>query len=176
MEVTDVELAKRMADGDDEALSLCYDRYASRILGFLVRLVGKRDDAEDLLQTTFCQAWRCARLFDPKRSCLEAWLLLLARSRALDYLRSRRPASESIRDGLFANDETGGELERRESAERLGAAMLELPEEQRLAIRLAFFSGLTHEEIARRLETPLGTIKTRIRLGMSRLRDRLREL
>jgi RNA polymerase sigma-70 factor, ECF subfamily len=131
---------------------------------------------EDLLQATFCEAWRRAHLFDPSRSRFDSWLLLIARSRALDHLRSRRLLAE-IPDGdepAVVHDPTG-DLERIEASGLLRKALLHLSTDQRMAIELAFFSGLTHEQIAAEHGIPLGTVKTRIRLGMSRLRTLLQE-
>jgi len=176
MERTDQELLSMMATGDSSAFGVFFDRYASRVLGLLVKFVRRREDAEDLLQTTFCEAWRRALAFDATRSRCDFWLLLIARSRALDHLRSRRPAAEltAVLEPARDHDLTGG-LERVEASDRLHEALQRLPEEQRRAIELAFFAGLTHEQIAGKLEAPLGTIKTRIRLGMNRLRDSLRD-
>ena len=176
MERTDQELLSMMAAGDSSAFGVFFDRYSSRVLGLLVKFVRRREDAEDLLQATFCEAWRRAPSFDPSRSRCDFWLLLIARSRALDHLRFRRPAAELTAVPEPAKDlDLAGGLERVEASDRLREALQRLPEEQRRAIELAFFAGLTHEQIANKLEAPLGTIKTRIRLGMNRLRDCLRD-
>ena len=176
MERTDQELLSMMAAGDSSAFGVFFDRYSSRVLGFLVKFVRRREDAEDLLQTTFCEAWRRAPSFDASRSRCDFWLLLIARSRALDHLRIRRSAVEltAVPEPATDHDLTGG-LELAEASDRLHEALERLPEEQQRAIELAFFAGLTHEQIAGKLEAPLGTIKTRIRLGMNRLRDSLRD-
>jgi RNA polymerase sigma-70 factor (ECF subfamily) len=176
MELSDRELVSRMRAGDEAALAAFFERHAGRVFGLLVKMVRRREDAEDLLQTTFCEAWRRADRFDPTRSRVESWLLLIARSRALDYLRTRRPLTE-IEDEdeptLLSTPEN--DLERLETNERLDGALMQLPPEQRCVIEHAFFAGLTHEQIANQLSLPLGTIKTRIRLGMNRLRILLRE-
>ena len=175
MEPSDHKLASRMAEGDAAALEICYDRYAGRVFALLLKLVGVREDAEDLLQTTFLEAWRFAHRFDPSRSRLDAWLLLIARSRALDHLRTRRPVAE-VKEYEPAKWEAPSQgLERVEVAQRLRDALQRLPQDQCEAISLAFFAGLTHSEIAGRLNVPLGTVKTRIRLGMNLLRDILQE-
>jgi RNA polymerase sigma-70 factor, ECF subfamily len=176
MEPSDQELLGRLVAGDETALAAFYDRHSGRVLGLLLKLVRRREDAEDLLQATFCEAWRRAPMFDPARSRFDAWLLLIARSRALDYLRSRRPppSSEPFPDPEGAGD-PAREVERDEGNRQLREALHRLPAEQRRAIELAFFKGLTHDQIARLLEVPLGTIKTRIRLGMGRLRSLLGE-
>jgi RNA polymerase sigma-70 factor (ECF subfamily) len=174
MESSDLELAGRMSEGDTEALAICYDRYSSRVLGLLINLVGIREDAEDLLQVTFLEAWRRARQYDPARSRLDAWLYMIARSRALDHLRQRRDGrqkapAESL-ESLMTECPSEG-LERRESLRRLRDALRELPPDQGEALGFAFLAEMTHIEIAERLNIPVGTIKTRIRRGMARLRE-----
>jgi RNA polymerase sigma-70 factor (ECF subfamily) len=164
-----------MAGGDAAAWEICYDRHADRVFGLLLKLVGLREDAEDLLQTTFLEAWRFAHRFDPSRSRLDAWLLLIARSRALDHLRSRRPVAgvDGYEPATWEASSEG--FERVEAGLRLRDALQRLPQDQCQAISFAFLAGLTHSQIARRLKVPLGTVKTRIRLGMNRLRDILQE-
>jgi RNA polymerase sigma-70 factor (ECF subfamily) len=137
----------------------------------LVRWLGRRCDAEDILQETFWQVWRRAAEYNPGRSPPEAWLVLIARSRGADFLRQRRPEAalpagrepETMADPCTT-------LARNEAAEQVRVALGQLPEEQRGALTLAFFAGLTHEQVARRQGVPVGTAKTRIRLGMKRLR------
>jgi RNA polymerase sigma-70 factor, ECF subfamily len=178
MESSDLELASRMSAGDAGALAICYDRYASRVLGFLIKLVGSREDAEDLLQVTFLEAWRRTHRYDPSRSRLDAWLYMIARSRALDHLRRRRTDGEKIAACVcepLTPEEPSEGLERVESLRRLRNALRQLPLDQSEALGLAFFAEMTHVEIADRLNIPLGTIKTRIRLGMMRLREILAE-
>jgi RNA polymerase sigma-70 factor (ECF subfamily) len=167
-----------MSEGDAEALALCYDRYSSRVLGLLIKLVGVREDAEDLLQVTFLEAWRNAHRFDASRSRLDAWLYTIARSRALDHLRRRRVAPRPAPEGSLESLRTEGPseaVERRDSLRRLRDALRELPPEQCEALGFAFLAEMTHIEIAERLAVPLGTIKTRIRRGMARLREILAE-
>jgi RNA polymerase sigma-70 factor (ECF subfamily) len=173
MDYADLDLIRRTAAGDRAAFAGLYDRYAARALGLVVRILRNRTEADDVLQEVFLQVWAQAARFDPARSALDVWLLLIARSRALDRLRKRvaAPAAE-LPDRPAADDPAGG-LERAEQAGQLRSALDGLPPEQRESIRLAFFHGLTHEQIARQLNLPLGTVKTRIRLGMHRLRDRL---
>lgn len=178
MESSELELAGRMSKGDTGALTICYDRYAGRVLGLLLKLVGSREDAEDLLQVTFLEAWRRAHRFDPSRSRLDGWLYLIARSRALDHLRRRRADREKVAtevcEPLMSADPSEG-LERLESSRRLREALRQLPPDQREALGFAFLAEMTHVQIAEQLNIPLGTIKTRIRLGMTRLREILAE-
>ncbi|OWK45160.1 RNA polymerase sigma-70 factor [Fimbriiglobus ruber] len=119
------------------------------------------------------QVWNQAAKFDPARSSPDVWVLMIARSRAVDRLRKRQHAASTKLTDLIPIEDTGsGELERQEDAGRVHAALGHLPPEQREPIFLAFFHGLTHDQIARQLTIPLGTVKTRIRLGMNRLRER----
>jgi RNA polymerase sigma-70 factor, ECF subfamily len=109
-----------MRAGDEAALAAFFERHAGRVFGLLVKMVRRREDAEDLLQTTFCEAWHRADRFDPTRSKVESWLLLIARSRALDYLRTRRPLTEiEIEDEPTLLSTPGNDLERLETNERL---------------------------------------------------------
>jgi RNA polymerase sigma-70 factor (ECF subfamily) len=149
------------------------------------RLVGERVDAESVVLEAFMQAWRDASRFDAARGSVISWLLTIARTRALDFLRTagrqakRTPASvdDVPADVLTAPEGAGHpafDVEYREQQRAVAAALGALPDNQRTAIELAFFEGLSHAEIAERLTEPLGTIKTRIRLGMVKLRDVLR--
>ena len=175
METPDRELLTRIAGGDRAAFVEFYDRHAPRVLGLLVKWVRRRADAEDLLQEVFWQVWSRAGQYDATRSPPEVWLLLIARSRALDHLRIRRPVAE-VEEYEPATCEAPSEgFERVEAEGCLRDALQRLPQDQSEAIRLAFLAGLTHSEIAGRLKVPLGTVKTRIRLGMNRLRDILQE-
>jgi RNA polymerase sigma-70 factor, ECF subfamily len=172
--VYDRQLLAQIVAGDRLAYTLFYDRHAPRILGLLVRGLRHRADAEDVLQDTFYQVWRCAAQYSADRSSPEVWLMLLARSRLLDYVRRKRPDAT----GALANTEAPSydplaELTRAESAERLRRALLALPEEQRAAISMSFFTGLTHQQIAEQQAIPLGTAKTRILLGVRSLRKLL---
>lgn len=171
---SDQELMTRVAARDRDAFAELYDRFAPQVFGLALHFLNIHGDAEDVLQETFLQVWDQAHRFDPARSPPDGWVLMIARSRAVDRLR-QRPAAGPVSDvpDPSASGRTGAEQERREEAGRVSAALETLPEEQRTAIRLAFFGGMTHEQIAGRLGVPLGTVKTRIRLGMLRLRDRL---
>ncbi len=175
-----VGLIRRMAGGDRQAFSDFYDRYARLAFGLIRRIVGQEAEAEDVLQEVFWQVWQEAGRYDEGRGSPEAWLLNRARSRAIDKLRSIRrigetfvaPVDERIAQqpaGTAANP--GGLAEDRDI---LRTALALLPDPQRQVIELAFLGGLTHSEIARRLDQPLGTIKTRIRAGLERLRGHFR--
>jgi RNA polymerase sigma-70 factor (ECF subfamily) len=177
MENSDQQLVSRIASGDSAAFAEFYDRHAPGVLGLLLRLLGQRADADDVLQETFLQVWRRAPQYDAGRATPVGWLVLIARSRAVDHLRQRRPTNVAAAESICATltDPADG-LERQEVARCMRAALQRLPEEQRSAIGLAFFAGLTHEQVAQRLGVPLGTAKTRIRLGIQRLRTLLEEV
>ncbi len=165
-------LLERVAAGDRPAFLALYHRYAPRLLGLIHRILGIRGEAEDVLQETFLQVWTTAGRYDAGRSPPDVWLFLLARCRALDKLR-RRPVIGTPITEQVAADDPPAEVVRRDDAVRARSAVDELPPDQRTAIELAFFEGLTHEQIAARLNVPLGTVKTRIRLGLTRLRLRM---
>lgn len=172
--VSDEQLICRMSDGDGTALAEFYDQYAPQVLGLLVRMLPTRSDADDVLQEVFWQLWNSAGRYDAGRGSPKGWLFMMARSRALDSLRRLKTnfvASEAP-DVPIWNPPTS-DLERLESSEQVRQALSELTDEQRQAINLSFYGGLTHQEIAEHLELPLGTVKTRIRLGMKRLRGLL---
>lgn len=174
----DVHLMGRVAARDEQAYERLFDRHAPVVLGLVVRILGDRGLAEEVLQETFLQVWQQADRYRPALASPRGWILLLGRSRALDRLRARQ-ASARREDaatgpgaGAVAPVGTQG-LETEERRRRVAAALATLPEEQRQSIDLAFFAGLTHSEIAERLGAPLGTVKSRILLGMNKLRRAL---
>lgn len=176
----EVDLMSRVAGGDGEAFARLFEIHAPVALGLLVRILGRRSEAEEALQEVFVQVWTQADRYDGDRSTPKGWILMLARSRALDRLRrgqsqqrrAEAAAVESAREE--AAPPVGTErLESRERRHRIHSALGLLAPEQRRCIELAFFEGLTHTEIAKRLETPLGTVKSRILLGMNKLRQAL---
>ena len=168
---SDQELLTGMASGDRGAFAEFFDRHAPRVLGLLCKWLGQRSDAEDVLQETFWQVWCRAGQYDAARAAPEAWLVLIARSRAMDHRRRQRPAP-ALPDGPGPADPASA-LERSEQTQQVRTALASLPEEQRSAISLAFYGGLTYEQVAQHQAIPLGTAKTRIRLGMRRLRSLL---
>jgi len=173
-------LIARIAQGDREAFSRFYDAFARTAFGLIRRVLRDPGPAEEVLQEVFWQVWREASQFDPRRGSPESWLLMRAKSRAIDRLRSIRrrektfvmPVEESVAHPTQPGaDESAAAVEGRSLLE---SALAQLPAAQRRVIELAFFEGLTQSEIAARLGEPLGTVKTRARLGLERLRGVLR--
>jgi RNA polymerase sigma-70 factor (ECF subfamily) len=184
--VRDQGLLRRTAAGDREAFAELYDRHGSAVFGLLLRLLGHRGEAEEMLQEVFLEVWRRAARYDPARSAPRTWVLLVARSRAIDLLRSRQARERRENESEAAGGERlDGQpvilpvglsrLEGEERQRRVTGALARLPPEQREAIELAFFAGLTHGSISQRLDQPLGTVKSRILLGMRKLRHDLEE-
>lgn len=172
---TDARLLDAVAAGDADALAYLFDRHGAAVLGVLTRMLGRAGEADEVLQEVFLWLWKHPRRYDPSRSSLRGWLLVLARSRALDVLRadrSRRVREEGVeRERPTVHEPVPlQDLEQREAQRRLQRALGTLPDEQRRCIELAFFAGLSHSQIAARLQQPLGTVKSRIQLGMAKLR------
>jgi RNA polymerase sigma-70 factor, ECF subfamily len=174
------DLIRRMAAGDRDAFGRFYDRYAPLVYPLILRIVRDRADAADILQETFWEAWQRASRYDATRGTPEAWMITRARTRAIDRIRSLRRRGETfvapVDEALAAAPaEPGGDAaERAEDRGTVERALRALPEAQRQAIELAYYAGLTQTEIAERLRQPLGTVKTRIRLGLDRLREVVR--
>ena len=169
----DASLMARIAGGDRGAFGELYDRHSPRIFGLLLRRLRNRSEAEDVLQDTFAQIWSRAGQYDPQRGEATAWMVRIALSRAVDHIR-RRPRSvdpAALDPGAISADAES--VDRAEMAGHAGRALSRLPEIQRELIRLSFFEGWTHEQIARERTLPLGTVKTHIRRGMQQLRDLL---
>jgi len=173
----DVEILRAVAGGDEHALAALYDRYRLILFGLILRILHSHQEAEDVLQEVFLQVWRRAADFDEARGRPFTWLVTLARSRAIDRLRAlgsrERTAQEAARDVTESISDAADDAVRSEQAEIVRGALGELPEEQRRTLLLAYFDGLTQTEIAERLNTPLGTVKTRMRSGMIKLRELL---
>ena len=162
-------LLRRTADGDRAALGQLYDRFASLANGLALRILRDVAEAEDVVQEVFLQVWRQAGRFDAARGTPEAWICTIARTRALDRLRRRAARKEEA----GATDPLAGAEPGTEDALAVRTAVAALSDDQRRAVELAYYEGLTQSEIARRLGEPLGTIKTRIRTAMMRLREAL---
>jgi len=170
------DLIPRIAKGDRKAFSRFYDLYAGLVFSFALRLVHIPSDAEDLLQEVFLQIWKQAGRYDKSRGNPEAWISTITKSRAIDKLRSARRKDEKKesfeRHHSLGEEETAGRSSAASEARLIaGGVLSRLPEEQRKALELSYFEGLTHEEISKSLNVPLGTIKTRIRTGLQHLRE-----
>jgi RNA polymerase sigma-70 factor, ECF subfamily len=172
----DLAALGRMAGGDQAALAEIYDRHATSVYSLALRIVRRPEDAEDVTQQVFTQAWRTAARYDHTRGVVAAWLLMMARSRAIDCLRRRDPArsDDAVDSQLAAIPDPGPSVESlvatREQVELARTALNGLSPEQRHAIELAYYGGLTHSEIAQQTSTPLGTVKTRVRTALQTLR------
>jgi RNA polymerase sigma-70 factor (ECF subfamily) len=170
-------LVQGVARGDRDALVRLYDRFGTLVFTASLRLLRARAEAEDLLQEVFLQVWRQASAYDPERGSPEAWLLTIARSRGIDKLRSMRRSDERIRptEDVRPTPEVGvaSGADPSEARVTVGGVLASLPDAQRRVLELAYFEGLTLSEIATRLGEPLGTVKTRMRTGLERMRGAL---
>lgn len=183
-EMTDPELVEYVALGNPEALAELYDRYSRVVLSFAFRILGDRPGAEELLQEVFLRTWRQASSFSQARGTFITWLLSITHNMAIDEIRkrNRRPQRVNSDDPiqLLANvRDTATPVEDRAIGatlrDEITAALQKVPPAQRNVIEMAYFQGLTQREIAEETGEPLGTIKTRIRLGMNKLRELLPE-
>ncbi len=174
---SDPALVAAVAAGDATALGLLYDRFSGMLLGLAHRVLGDASDAEEILQEAFLQVWNQAGRYDPGRSSVSTWLVLITRSRAIDRLRSRKVKDRTLlgvqqeERGGHTSPEGVGDVLRQQRRRRLRREMAQLPPEQRQVLEMAFFRGMTQSEIAERTGTPLGTVKTRSLLAMRKLRQ-----
>jgi len=176
----DRELVRRMAAGDEAALGRLYDRHATLLHSVALRIVGDADDAEEVVEESFWQAWRQAGRYEEGRGGAGTWLVMIARSRALDRLRALRRSREQAWEELPEPAELGNDdrptLDAAESDElrrMVASAVATLPAEQRETVELAYFRGMSQTEIAAATGQPLGTVKTRARLALQKLREGL---
>ena len=171
------ELVLRAAEGDHGALAVLYEQSSWLVYGLALRILGKPEDAEEVTLDVYSQVWKQASRFDRQRGNARSWLTVLTRSRAIDHLRSairyqRESPLETVVDWLASHEKNPEEQAvSNQRSQRVRAALTSLPRTERDAIELAFFSGLSHSEVAKTLRSPLGTVKTRIRTGMSRLSE-----
>lgn len=182
--VVEADLLEQVKTGDTAALARLYDNYSAIVYSFAARILGDSSSAESVVQDVFLTVWRKAEQFKPERGTLCTWLLTLTRNKAIDALRSSGgrasrqvsistdPAAYDIPAGMDDPLSTAILREKRELVRR---ALTSIPDDQRIPIFLNFYNGLSHQEISERLGLPLGTIKTRIRLGLERLRLELRQ-
>ena len=178
------QLLRRIAEQDHKAVGEFYDQVAGFLFSTAVRILGDTHDAEEIVQEVFVQVWGKARDFNPAMGTAIHWTLAITRHRCIDRIRSRKRRSrlvEGMTEMVAVTESTSAEsmhpssrLLSGEEIAAVRAAVAELPPEQRVAIEMAFFSGLSHADIAESLGEPLGTIKARIRRGMMKLRDHLK--
>ena len=175
----DLAIVRRLAGGDAEAIAALYDRFSPTLLAVARRILGAAGEAEEVLQETFLQAWNQADRYDPDRSSVSTWLILICRTRALDRFRSRDARGRAaLASAAEPRPEPSGRAEESvlhgERRKRVREVLTSLPGEQREVLELAFFEGLSQSEIALRTGAPLGTVKTRALLGMKKVRQALR--
>jgi RNA polymerase sigma-70 factor (ECF subfamily) len=179
-EQIDAELVERVAGGDQQALAKLYDRFSGPLYGTALRVLRDPAEAQDVVHDTFVTLWEKAATFETSRGSAFAWAVTLVRNRAIDRVRMRRRRAELLSQSApadlgyaeapaSASGDESAALD--DEARAIRAAVATLPLEQKRALELAFFSGLTQEEIARKLSEPLGTVKARIRRGLIKLRD-----
>lgn len=185
-QTADLEMIARIGRGDQTAFDALYDRLSGPLYSLALRMLGDAADAQEALQDVFLQIWSRAKTYDPQQSSVFSWTVLMTRSRVIDRLRARGrrlrvlvPSTDVEEDSTEAADASTAEsvadtTDKNDEAGRVRSILNNLPSEQREAIELAFFTDLTHHEIAARLGQPLGTVKARIRRGLLKLRERLR--
>lgn len=171
-ELDDLEVIREAARGEIKALAALYDRYAGLLLAMANRMLGDKTVAEDLVQDVFMEVWRRAHAFDPTRGTVRTWLLVRLRSRALDRLRSATHRREVMVDDVGPREAAPTPEDPELSPDRalVRAAILQLPEDQRLVIELSYFHGLSSSEIAEQMGSPIGTVKSRTAAALGKLR------
>jgi RNA polymerase sigma-70 factor (ECF subfamily) len=180
--LADEDLMQLLRRGDPRAFEAVYERHSAAAFSLAYRMVGRGNVAEDVVQEAFLSIWRSGARYERARGSVRTWVLGIVHHRAIDQLRrssvhdKRRASDEGIEERLESGERTDVEVARRDEAETIRSAMETLPPEQSHVIELAYFGGFTHTEIADILETPVGTVKGRMRLGLEKLRDRLRLL
>ena len=180
--LADEDLMQLMRRGDPRAFEAIYERHSGAAFSLAYRMVGRGNVAEDVVQEAFLSIWRSGARYERARGSVRTWVLGIVHHRAIDQLRrssvhsKRRASDEGIEERLESGERTDVEVARRDEAQTIRSAMETLPPEQSHVIELAYFGGFTHTEIADILETPVGTVKGRMRLGLEKLRDRLRLL
>jgi RNA polymerase sigma-70 factor (ECF subfamily) len=167
---SDLALATAVRSGDQRAMTALYDRYSSIVYSVALRVLQDTAAAEDVLQDIFMQLWRNPEAFDANRGNMPAWLAVIARHRAIDKLRQRRPENDIDDVVVCVEPDLAADADRARAMEKVRGALQVMPAPQRSALEMAYFEGLTHVEIAEKTGEPLGTIKTRIRSGLLSLR------
>jgi RNA polymerase sigma-70 factor, ECF subfamily len=177
--LADEDLMQLVRQGDAAAFEVVYERHATAAFSLAYRMMGRRGPAEDVVQEAFLSLWRSGARYDHTRGSVRTWVLGIVHHRAIDALRrgirhdARRASDEGIEERFASKDRTDLQASRREEAAEVRTALAALPSEQSRAIELAYFGGFSHSEIADMLQTPIGTVKGRIRLGLEKLRGQL---
>ncbi len=177
-ELDDQILLDRIVRGDERALAELYERFSPRAFGVARRVLRNDAEAEELVQDTFVEVWRSATRYDPRRAAPERWILTMVRTRAIDRLR-QNGARGRLRDNLSVQPKNEGaaqpdsQVSAARDAKRLRDALATLPPEQRTVLEQAYDGGMSQSEIAEATNTPLGTVKTRMRIAMIKLSDLL---
>ncbi len=173
----DQELIYQVKKGDKTAFKEIYSRFSQVTYNLVLRILRDKEDAEEVVQEIFLQVWNKAYTYDPDRGAVSTWVMNIARSRAIDKLRTLGYKDINIEideEKVNSNEDLSRTIEDREQSKNIIKQALDsLPENQRIAIELVYFEGLTHMETAERLDVPVGTIKTRIRLGVMKLKDKI---
>ena len=173
----DQELIERLRKGDKNAFREIYARYSQVVFNLAFRMLRSREEAEEVVQEIFLQVWNKADSYDAGRGAISTWIVNIARSRSIDKLRTlgyREQTTELIEERVNSKSDLSRIIEDREESRKvIREALDSLPDNQRIAIEMVFFEGLTHIEAAERLNEPVGTIKTRIRLGVSKLKEKI---
>lgn len=177
--LADEDLMQLVADNDASAFAVLYERHTNVAFSLAFRMCGKQAIAEEVVQDAFLSLWRSGARYDRMRGSVRTWVLGIVHNRAIDTLRRGtvhdrgRVSDEGMEERLEAPDRTDQEVDRRDEAREIRAALEGLPAEQSHVIELAYYGGFTHSEIATMLDTPIGTIKGRMRLGLQKLRSQL---
>ena len=179
--LTDEQLMRFVAQDESWALAELYDRYARLVFSLALKTLNDRASAEEVVQEVYAKVWRNAAAFSPDRGKFSSWLIGIAHHQCIDELRRRRvrpisePVDESAANEFATEDDPADAALHSLERARVLQALAQLPPEQRVVIEQAYFGGLTHQEIAERYGHPLGTVKTRLRLGMQKLKQLLKE-
>jgi RNA polymerase sigma-70 factor, ECF subfamily len=179
--LADEEVMQLVQQGDPRAFELLYDRHGGAAFSLAYRMTGNRTSAEDVAQEAFLSFWRSRLRYQPERGSVRTWVLGIVHNRAIDGLRRsmvhdrRRTSAEGIEERQEAPERTEVEVARREEARHVQGALDTLPEDQRRTIELAYFGGFSQSQIAEMLDTPIGTVKGRMRLGLEKMRQQLSE-
>jgi RNA polymerase sigma-70 factor (ECF subfamily) len=179
LNLADEDLMQLVRRGDSAAFEVIYERHATAAFSLAYRVVGTRNAAEDVVQEAFLSLWRSGARYDRARGSVRTWVLGIVHNRAIDALRRslphdrRRASDEGIEERFEARERTDAEAARNDEAREVQAALRTLPDEQCRVIELAYFGGFSHSEIAEMLETPIGTVKGRMRLGLEKMRGQL---